>query len=67
MALKYNGLPNTERMAVIALVARMALEAQKETPAAPESVLREIVSEAKLSEMNIVDQKKVLTAFYGRR
>lgn len=70
MAFRYNGMCNTERMALTALDYRVQLEQLKLAEGAmapsPESLLNEIVKEAKLSEIGVIDHKAILKAFYQR-
>ena len=65
MATRYNSLANTDRMALVALRARMELETTKHPDKipSPESVLREVVNDAHLSHNGAVDESKVLRAF----
>lgn len=69
MASRYNGLPNTERMALVALKLRLELESLKNPDKihTPEAMLREITQQAGLSRSGVCDEQVVLKAYYGGR
>jgi len=66
---RYNGLPDTERMALLAL--RLKLEVLALTKPTevhtPESVLREVTNAAELSRKDCLNDKQILSAFYRGR
>lgn len=68
MALRYNGLDNTDRAILVALRYRVQLEAAKVPeggfPPSPESLLDDVINESRLSMKDIVDKRAILRAFF---